>query len=63
VRSGRLRVLAVGAATCRPALPEISTATKAGFPGYEIYVWWGIVANQAGIRVRQSWKRNGHCGW
>ncbi len=44
VRSGKLKVLAVGAAKRTPALPDIPTVAEAGFPGYEVYVWWGIVA-------------------
>lgn len=44
VRSGKLKVLAVGAAKRSPALPEAPTVAEAGFPGYEVYVWWGIVA-------------------
>jgi len=44
VRSGKLNVLAVGAAKRSPALPDVPTVAEAGFPGYEVYVWWGVVA-------------------
>ena len=44
VRSGRLNVLAVGATKRTPVLPDVPTVAEAGFPGYEVYVWWGIVA-------------------
>ncbi len=44
VRSGKLKVLAVGAAKRSPALPDTPTVGEAGFPGYEVYVWWGVVA-------------------
>ena len=43
VRAGRLKVLAVGAAKRTSALPDVPTVAEAGFPGYEMYVWWGIV--------------------
>jgi len=44
VRSGKLKVLAVGAAKRTPALPDTPTVAEAGYPGYEVYVWWGLVA-------------------
>ena len=44
VRSGRLKMLAVGAAKRNPAVPDVPTVAESGFPGYEVYVWWGIVA-------------------
>ena len=44
VRSGKLKVLAVGGATRTAALPDVPTVGEAGFPGYEVYVWWGFVA-------------------
>jgi tripartite-type tricarboxylate transporter receptor subunit TctC len=44
VRSGKLKVLAVGAAKRSPALPDTPTVAEAGYPGYEVYVWWGVVA-------------------
>ena len=44
VRSGKLKVLAIGADKRSPALPDIPTVGEAGYPGYEMYVCWGIVA-------------------
>jgi tripartite-type tricarboxylate transporter receptor subunit TctC len=44
VRTGKLKVLAVGAAKRSPVLPEVPTVAEAGYPGYEVAVWWGIVA-------------------
>jgi len=44
VRAGRLKLLAVGAAKRSPVVPDVPTVAEAGFPGYEVYVWWGIVA-------------------
>lgn len=43
VRNGRLKVLAVGASKRAAPLPDVPTVAEAGFPGYEVYVWWGIV--------------------
>jgi tripartite-type tricarboxylate transporter receptor subunit TctC len=44
VRNDRLKFLAVGAAKRSPAVPDVPTVSEAGFPGYEVAVWWGIVA-------------------
>jgi tripartite-type tricarboxylate transporter receptor subunit TctC len=55
VRAGRLKLLAVGAAKRSPAVPEVPTAAEAGYPGYEVTTWWGIVVPAgvpAGIRDR-----------
>jgi len=43
VRNERLKVLAVGAKKRAAPLPDVPTVAEAGFPGYEVYVWWGIV--------------------
>ncbi|MBI4194587.1 MAG: tripartite tricarboxylate transporter substrate binding protein [Betaproteobacteria bacterium] len=44
IKSGRLKVLAIGSAKRTRALPDISTIAEAGVPGYEASNWWGIVA-------------------
>ena len=44
VRAGRIRMLAVGAATRSPVVPEVPTVAEAGYPGYEVAVWWGVAA-------------------
>jgi tripartite-type tricarboxylate transporter receptor subunit TctC len=44
VRTGRIKMLAVGAAKRIPALPDIPTVGESGFPGYEVAVWWGVSA-------------------
>jgi tripartite-type tricarboxylate transporter receptor subunit TctC len=44
VRGGRLKVIAIGAAKRSPVVPEIPTVIESGFPGYEMYVWWGFAA-------------------
>ena len=42
-RSGKLKVLGVGAAKRSASLPDVPTVAEAGFPGYEVAVWWGVV--------------------
>ena len=44
VRSERLKVIAIGAAKRTSVVPEIPTVIESGFPGYEMYVWWGFAA-------------------
>ena len=44
VRSGKLKMLAIGADKRSQVLPDIPTVGEAGYPGYEVSVWWGIVA-------------------
>jgi tripartite-type tricarboxylate transporter receptor subunit TctC len=54
VRSGRLKMLAVGAAKRNAAVPDIPTVGEAGFPGYEMYVWWGVVVPAGVPRARSD---------
>ena len=44
VRNGKLKLVVIGAAKRSPAVPEIPTFAEAGYPGYEVSVWWGISA-------------------
>ena len=44
IRSGRLKVLAVGGAKRSPQLPDVPTMSEAGVPGYRTYIWWGMFA-------------------
>jgi tripartite-type tricarboxylate transporter receptor subunit TctC len=44
IRAGRLRALAVTGATRAPQLPDVPTIAEAGVPGYEAYVWMGLLA-------------------
>jgi tripartite-type tricarboxylate transporter receptor subunit TctC len=44
IRSGKLRALAVTGATREPQLPDVPTVAEAGVPGYEAYVWMGLLA-------------------
>ena len=44
IRAGKLRALAVTGAKRAPQLPEVPTVIESGFPGYEAYVWMGLLA-------------------
>jgi len=44
IRTGKIQMLAVGGRERSPAVPNVPTVAEAGFPGYEAYVWWGVVA-------------------
>ena len=44
VRAGKLRALAITSAKRSSQAPDIPTVAEAGVPGYEVTVWFGIVA-------------------
>jgi tripartite-type tricarboxylate transporter receptor subunit TctC len=44
VRGGRLRAIAVSSAQRSALLPDLPTVAEAGVPGYEVTVWYGLVA-------------------
>jgi tripartite-type tricarboxylate transporter receptor subunit TctC len=44
VKSGRLRVVAVGAARRLAILPEVPTVAEQGYPGFETAQWYGLNA-------------------
>jgi tripartite-type tricarboxylate transporter receptor subunit TctC len=54
VRGGRLKLLAIGAAKRSPVVPDVPTVAEAGFPGYEVYVWWGVSAPAGVPRAAQE---------
>src|SRR5512140_1202101 len=44
IKAGKLRALAVTGAKRSQLLPDLPTIAEAGVPGYESYVWFGVVA-------------------
>lgn len=44
IKSGKVRVLAVGSAKRSPLMPEVPTMREAGVPGYEKVQWFGVLA-------------------
>jgi tripartite-type tricarboxylate transporter receptor subunit TctC len=44
IQSGKVRVLAVSSAKRLTALPNVPTMAEAGFPGFEMDTWFGLLA-------------------
>lgn len=44
VRRGQVRALAVTGASRSPALPEVPTVAEAGYRGFEVKSWYGVLA-------------------
>ena len=44
IKAGRLRPIAVTGANRSPQLPDVPTIGEAGVPGFEAYVWMGLLA-------------------
>ena len=44
IKAGKLRALAVTGATRSPQLPDVPTVMESAVPGYEAYVWMGLLA-------------------
>jgi tripartite-type tricarboxylate transporter receptor subunit TctC len=44
VKAGRLRALATAAPRRIEPLPDVPTVAEQGFPGYEVDIWFGVVA-------------------
>ena len=47
VKANKLRALAITSPARDPSLPDIPTVAEAGVPGYEVGVWFGMVAPAA----------------
>jgi tripartite-type tricarboxylate transporter receptor subunit TctC len=44
VRAGKLRMIAVTSATRIPILPDVPTVAESGVPGYQLSLWYGLLA-------------------
>ena len=44
VRGGRMKALAVSSAKRSPAAPDVPTVAEAGVPGFDVTVWFGLLA-------------------
>jgi len=44
VRTDKLKLVVIGADKRSPVVPDVPTFGESGYPGYEVYVWWGIAA-------------------
>jgi tripartite-type tricarboxylate transporter receptor subunit TctC len=44
VKTGKLRVIAVGTAKRLPSIPEVPTVAEQGYPGFETSQWYGLNA-------------------
>jgi tripartite-type tricarboxylate transporter receptor subunit TctC len=43
VKTGKLKVLAVGSAKRSASMPQVPTVAESGVPGYEISLWFGML--------------------
>lgn len=44
VKAGRMKALAVSGATRSPLAPDVPTVAESGVPGYDVSVWFGVLA-------------------
>jgi tripartite-type tricarboxylate transporter receptor subunit TctC len=44
VGTGRLRALAIASLQKSPSLPDVPTLSDSGYPGFEAYAWFGLLA-------------------
>ena len=44
VKSGRLRVMAISSANRSSLLPNVPTVAESGVPGFDVSVWYGLIA-------------------
>jgi tripartite-type tricarboxylate transporter receptor subunit TctC len=61
IRGGQVRALAVSSAKRIAAARDVPTIAEAGFPGFDVNPWWGILA-PAGVDAAIVRKINGDVG-
>jgi tripartite-type tricarboxylate transporter receptor subunit TctC len=44
IQGGKLRAIAVTSAKRTPVLPDVPTVAASGYPGFEVAVWYGLLA-------------------
>ena len=44
IKSGKMRAIAVGASKRSSAMPQLPTVAEAGVPGYDMVLWFGVLA-------------------
>ena len=44
VQAGRLKVIATTAPTRLPTMPDVPTIQESGYPGFEVFAWFGVLA-------------------
>ncbi len=44
IKTGKLKVIAISGETRLPSLPQVPTFTEAGLPGFDVKVWYGVLA-------------------
>jgi tripartite-type tricarboxylate transporter receptor subunit TctC len=44
IKSGKVKALGVSGTKRSPALPDVPTIAEAGVPGYDVDVWYGLIA-------------------
>ena len=44
IQSGKIRAIAISGEARSPALPQVPTFTEAGLPGFDVKVWYGLLA-------------------
>jgi len=44
IKTGKLKVIAISGETRLPSLPQVPTFSEAGLPGFDVKVWYGVLA-------------------
>ena len=60
VKGGRMKALAVSSAKRSPAAPDVPTVAESGVPGFDVTVWFGLLA-PAGVPREIIQRLNAEC--